>query len=180
MKLGRYKFSVKEFSCEQSTQSADQIKQQELKEALEVVCLDHQDQSDVESRVSSAAKQDQHSNSTNHGQCKYCWGTDSSLENPCIVPCKCSGSVGFVHFKCLKSWLNLKVTQKQQGNILSLFWRSFECEICKHAYPYIFKVGEQIYKLVEMAKPDQPNYLVMESLPLERNSSRTVHLLSFN
>ena len=96
------------------------------------------------------------------------------------MPCKCSGSVGFVHFKCLKSWLNLKVTQKQQGNILSLFWRSFECEICKHAYPYIFKVGEQIYKLVEMAKPDQPNYLVMESLPLERNSSRTVHLLSFN
>lgn len=144
LKLGRYKFSVKEFNCEHSAQSQEQVKQQELKEALEVVSLEQSnssDQSDNESRVSSAVKQEQHSNSTNQGQCKYCWGTDSSLENPCIVPCKCSGSVGFIHFKCLKSWLDLKVTHKQQGNIYSLFWKSFECELCKHAYPYIFRVG---------------------------------------
>ena len=31
-----------------------------------------------------------------------------------------------------------------------------------------------------MKKPEQPNYLVMESLPLERNSSRTVHMLVFD
>lgn len=30
-----------------------------------------------------------------------------------------------------------------------------------------------------MKKPETPNYLVMESLPLERNSSRTVHMLAF-
>lgn len=132
-----------------------------------------------ESRVSSVLEQ-QHSHSTNSGQCKYCWGTDSSLDNPCIVPCKCSGSVGFIHFKCLKNWLDLKVTPKQTGNIKSLYWRSFECELCKHAYPYVFRVADRIYKLVDMKKPELPNYLVMESLPLERNSSRTVHMLSFS
>lgn len=31
-----------------------------------------------------------------------------------------------------------------------------------------------------MKKPELPNYLVMESLPLERNSSRTVHMLTFS
>jgi pSer/pThr/pTyr-binding forkhead associated (FHA) protein len=31
-----------------------------------------------------------------------------------------------------------------------------------------------------MKRPEHPNYLVMESLPLERNSSRTVHMLSFS
>jgi hypothetical protein len=39
LKLGRYKFSVKEFSCENQQQSADEIRQQELREAVEVVSL---------------------------------------------------------------------------------------------------------------------------------------------
>jgi hypothetical protein len=147
---------------------------------MEVVCLDFKEaNSDDESRVSSAV-QNENSNCTNHGQCKYCWGSASTRENPCIVPCKCSGSVGFIHFKCLKNWLDLKVTSKQQGNILSLYWRSFECELCKHAYPYIFRIEDRVYKLVDMKRPDLPNYLVMESLPLERNSSRTVHMLAFS
>jgi hypothetical protein len=95
------------------------------------------------------------------------------------MPCKCSGSVGFIHFKCLKNWLMLKVQPKQTGNIHSLYWKSFECEVCKSAYPYIFKVNERVYKLVDMQRPEHPNYLIIESLPLERNSSRTVHMLTF-
>lgn len=95
------------------------------------------------------------------------------------MPCKCSGSVGFVHFKCLKSWLDTKVIVKSQGNIQTLFWRSFECELCKHAYPYIFKVEDITYKLVDIPKKSG-HFLVMESLPLERNTSRTVHMLQFN
>lgn len=39
---------------------------------------------------------------------------------------------------------------------------------------------ENIYKLVDIKKPDTGNYLVMESLPLERNSSRTIHILGFS
>lgn len=58
------------------------------------------------------------------------------------MPCKCSGSVAFVHYACLKNWLDLKVTKKETGNTLTYFWRNFECEICKQAYPYIFRVGE--------------------------------------
>ncbi len=69
---------------------------------------------------------------------------------------------------------------KVLGNIQTIFWRNFECELCKQAYPYIFKVADKIYKLVDIKKPINGNYLVLESLPLERNSSRTIHVLAFS
>ena len=39
IKLGRLKFIVKEFACEQQTQTEEELRQQELKEAHPVKCL---------------------------------------------------------------------------------------------------------------------------------------------
>lgn len=62
-----------------------------------------------------------------------------------------------------------------------MYWKTFECEICKQAYPYLFKVGPRIYKLVEIQQPKNSGYfMVMESLPLEKNTSRTIHILGFS
>ena len=61
-----------------------------------------------------------------------------------------------------------------------MYWKTFECEICKHAYPYLFKVGMQTYKLVDITKPASGHFMVMESLPLEKNTSRTIHVLNFS
>jgi hypothetical protein len=66
-----------------------------------------------------------------------------------------------------------------------MFWKTFECEICKQAYPYLFKVDNcKVYKLVDIVLPaavalQGGHYLVLESLPLEKNSSRTIHFLGF-
>ena len=118
--------------------------------------------------------------STSIGQCRFCWGTESSLENPCIVPCNCSGTVGFIHYLCLKNWLSLKMQSKETSQITTLFWRNFECELCKYAYPYLFKTKDRVYKLVDIKTPaNSQNYIVMESLALEKNSSRTIHVMAF-
>jgi len=34
--------------------------------------------------------------------------TDSE-DNPFVCPCKCEGSVKWIHFKCLKQWLDNKM-----------------------------------------------------------------------
>jgi len=60
-----------------------------------------------------------------------------------------------------------------------MYWRNFECELCKHPYPYIFRVMDRIYRLVDINKPETGKYMIMESLPLEKNSSRTIHILEF-
>jgi len=61
-----------------------------------------------------------------------------------------------------------------------MYWKTFECEICKTAYPYLFKVNQIVYKLVEIQQPTSGHYMVMESLPLEKNTSRTIHVLCFS
>lgn len=73
----------------------------------------------------------------------------------------------------------MKAVTRESGAILTYNWKTFECEICKQFYPYIFRVGEHIYKLVNIKKPASNRFVVMESLPLERNSSRTIHVLNF-
>ena len=54
--------------------------------------------------------------------CKICWGTEAEdalirqenpddeddEPNPMISPCKCTGTQGSIHLKCLRSWLETK------------------------------------------------------------------------
>jgi len=61
------------------------LHEQEIKEARPVITIAEQNMEE------------------NH--CRFCWGNESTEDNPCIVPCKCSGSVGFIHYNCLKNWL---------------------------------------------------------------------------
>lgn len=72
------------------------------------------------------------------------------------------------------------MTKKDSNDLTSMYWKAFECEICKTAYPYLFKVGPIIYKLVEIQPPKSGHFIVMESLPLEKNTSRTIHVLNFS
>ena len=67
--------------------------------------------------------------------CRICITEDDSYENPLFNPCNCTGSMKFVHYSCLKYWLSKKLNLKREEYILSYFWSTFECEICKTIYP---------------------------------------------
>jgi E3 ubiquitin-protein ligase DOA10 len=62
------------------------------------------------------------------------------------------GSVGSIHLKCLQSWLEVKRQAKNSVNFSSFFWKTFECEICKKAYPLMIKAGDQKFNLVQFEK----------------------------
>ena len=66
-------------------------------------------------------------------------------------------------------------------NVRSFYWKRFECEICKQMYPYTFKIKETIYKIIdlsEITQSTQDNYILLESMPLDKNTSRNIHLLT--
>lgn len=42
------------------------------------------------------------------------------------------------------------MNKKESDHLISMYWKTFECEICKQAYPYLFKVDKRVYKLVEI------------------------------
>jgi len=50
-------------------------------------------------------------------------------------------------------WLSAKKTVKQGENYISYFWKSFECEICKTAYPLMIKSNGKNYHLVNYDRP---------------------------
>lgn len=71
------------------------------------------------------------------------------------------------------------MVKKEEPNLISYTWKQFECEICKKPYPYVFKSNGVSYRLVDVESdiPVDKNYLLLESLTFEKNSSRMVHLI---
>ena len=69
------------------------------------------------------------SQSTEENRCRYCLETDNDNTNPLIVPCKCDGSLKYVHRKCLDKW---RAGDLDSENVLT-------CEICHEDYCILSK-----------------------------------------
>ncbi len=67
--------------------------------------------------------------------CRICYSDIHLAENPLLSVCNCTGTLRFIHYKCLQAWLATKLTVKKQGNVTSYYLKSLECEICKSSYP---------------------------------------------
>jgi hypothetical protein len=82
--------------------------------------------------------------------CKICFRTDSDIQDPLISPCKCAGSMGYIHYKCLKQCINMKINTKVGDNYMCYIWKNFECEICLSEYPKVIKYKDLTYNLVDL------------------------------
>ena len=88
--------------------------------------------------------------------CRICYQEeDDNLINPLIRPCKCSGSMKYIHLKCLLHWLKSRTAN---GSILSNTNENFnayyinqktECELCKQLFPDYIKHNDIKYCLID-------------------------------
>jgi len=115
--------------------------------------------------------------------CKICLSDEVEADNPMINLCKCSGSLLFVHFSCLKSWMKVKLSYKENNKktVFSYNMKSFNCEICKTPYPLRFKSGESYFDLIDSNRPNC-NYIVLESLNQvkDNNNYKSIHVITLN
>ena len=52
-------------------------------------------------------------------ECKYCYmGQTEEADGFLFRPCKCSGSCGLVHFRCLEKWNQSKVKKEVVGGTI--------------------------------------------------------------
>ena len=162
IKLGRVKFKVKEFWAEKCSYN----------EAEEEAC----EELDLR-KVSRAASEPE---SEEPKICRICWTADDEDANPLIAPCRCSGTVGYIHYQCLKEWLRSKMLERKNPGLHSQYWKVFECDLCKMSFPYTLSVCGSKYPLVDFPQPEnvkQP-YIVIQSQMLDKNSSRMVHAIT--
>ena len=67
--------------------------------------------------------------------CRICFNNVSKPENPLVSACNCAGSMKFMHFECIKTWINLKLVEKNTPRLATYHWKQYACEICKEIYP---------------------------------------------
>lgn len=105
--------------------------------------------------------------------CRICFA-EGEDDNPLISPWKCSGSLKFIHYKCLRNWLESKRTIKNTETTVSYHWKSLECELCKTIYPELVKTQ---YSLVSYDKP-AANYMILESI--STGSAKSVYVVDLD
>lgn len=71
--------------------------------------------------------------------CRICLSEEEE-NNPIISPCKCIGSVRYIHLLCIQEWLESKKHKKETPFVNSYIWRGLECEICKAQYKDIITI----------------------------------------
>ena len=88
---------------------------------------------------------------------------DEDDPNPMISPCKCRGTQGTIHLKCLRSWLETKRTKKVHKGQVMLKFNKTDCELCEQTLPFKIAYKNKIVDIVGVEKP-QSNFIILESL----------------
>lgn len=109
--------------------------------------------------------------------CKICLTSDVEEGNPLISPCKCAGSMKFIHLQCLRHWIDSRMLSRCTENCITHSWKSIDCEICKSLFPLTVEGVGKATDLLQISKPDAP-FLLLEGVGNDKNSNRGVHLIS--
>ena len=115
--------------------------------------------------------------------CRICFDCKSTRENPKIRLCSCRD---FIHFECLKSYLNTKTEIHENENLTvkTYICNKFNCDVCCKPYPLRFRIPEfdRTYELIDLTVPLEFDYIILESLDYikERYNLKTVHIVYLN
>ena len=82
--------------------------------------------------------------------CRICFDETEEKENPLISPCKCSGTMEFVHFKCLRQWRSRGENKKIAPHVTTYTWKAFHCELCKQKLQDQYEVNGRNYQIFEI------------------------------
>mmetsp|Transcript_8855 Transcript_8855/g.1224 ORF Transcript_8855/g.1224 Transcript_8855/m.1224 type:complete len:128 (-) Transcript_8855:563-946(-) len=109
--------------------------------------------------------------------CKISLMDDQSEENFFISPCECKGSCQYVHFLCLKTWVESKIKRKLTGNTVAYNWKKSECELCNAPLPKKIKTNDKELELIDIERPQCP-YILLESLAKDKKVSKNLFLIT--
>jgi len=121
------------------------------------------------------------SNILNKKNCRICFLNESNDSNPLLSPCKCDGSLKYIHYKCLKNWINTKINNdssiSEEDLVISYDSKEIKCEICKEKYPdYIFYHNR--YYNIKFYTPSFNKYIILESFRNDNYKSNFFHIIS--
>ncbi|NXJ25575.1 MARH7 ligase, partial [Dicrurus megarhynchus] len=88
--------------------------------------------------------------------CRICQMSSASSDNLLIEPCKCTGSLQYVHQECMKKWLQSKINSGSSLEAVTT------CELCKEKL-HLNLEGFDIHELYRARANEQVNYEFISS-----------------
>ena len=76
----------------------------------------------------------------------------------------------YIHYKCLKHFIDIKMQKKADENFKFYTWKNFECEICKYEYPKYLKYKNTIYPMVDIEN-DYDSYAICDYTLFDDNTA---------
>lgn len=111
--------------------------------------------------------------------CRICLGDNNEAEDPFISPCMCTGSLKYIHLSCLQKWVKTKLNIQENKNLITIFWKNLDCELCKTQFPFNVRQGGQDYSLIPIDTRNIGSYLVMESLSKDKQPTG-IHIIDIS
>ena len=111
--------------------------------------------------------------------CKICYMEEDNEENPLVRPCTCSGSLKYIHLKCLKHWINTRSYDKVDSTEICTIYiiKPAECEICKTKFPDFIRHNGKLFSLIDF-QHEFKSYLTLESLSVDKNKNKFLYVIS--
>lgn len=85
--------------------------------------------------------------------CRICFKSESDTIDPLVTPCNCTGTMSYIHFKCLKLLIKSRLIVKSNEDLISYTWKNYNCEICLTDYPKYIKWKNKTYNLIDIFYP---------------------------
>ena len=167
LKLGRVKLRVQKIVL--SPSSTDQHPFPEF--------FHDTDTQDINDKVFSDA--DEANGEGNPAPCRICLSEQSTPNDPLISPCRCAGTMRFIHLNCLKEWLKSKISSRLSEKGMSYYLKDLTCELCKCNLPAFITHNEVKINLLTIIFPLK-SYIILEEFKPERHIKHGLHVISLN
>ena len=163
------------YSDNSDEESSDSEKT-EKKEKNKIINLIEDDKSKNKKEKEKEKEKKDEKNNDVQKICRICYlEEDNPSLNPLIRPCKCSGSMKYIHLKCLIVWIKTKVEidnseYLDNGKYIIYSAEKVECELCKEVFPDYIKHNNKLYNLLDF----EQYFGEEEEKENERNNNVTI------
>jgi hypothetical protein len=123
----------------------------------------------------SSARNTELNNVNNKPYCRLCYQTESTITDPLISPCNCSGTMKYIHLSCLKNSIKLKYHKKSETYYDMFLFQNYSCEICLTVYPKYIIYKTKVYYLIDIDLEKFENYVLCDLTQYIDNNQRISH-----
>lgn len=169
LKFGKIPFNCKEIKI-RSTETSENIfnksKDKSVGDSIkdnkiDNPALDSEMIRETNSNMNLMLSQNKFMKHAKNGLCRICLSEEENDDNPLIAPCKCSGTMKYIHIDCLKNWLKSKISVKSTAHMISYSFKQLMCELCLTPVQMKFKFKGKMHDLINMESPNC-TYIILE------------------